>query len=124
MTSATPETGYVKNGDVHLAFQVSGGGSIDLLFASGFLNHLEHAWELPALDRFLTQLGTFARLIRFDRRGVGLSDRLQGQATLEERMEDTVAVLDHVGSTNTALFGVHEGGPVLAMFAAAHPERV
>jgi class 3 adenylate cyclase len=119
-----PETGYVKSGDVHLAFQVSGDGPIDLLYASGFLNHVEHAWELPAIDRFLTRLGTFARVIRFDRRGVGLSDRLNGQATLEERMEDTVAVLDHVGSTDTALFGVHEGGPVLAMFAATHPERV
>src|SRR5688500_14518610 len=118
--AATPDTDYVKNGDVHIAFQVSGDGPIDLLYASGFLTHVEHAWELPAIQRFLARLGTFARVIRFDRRGVGLSDRLSGQATLEERMEDIAAVLDHVGSTDTALFGVQEGGPVLALFAATH----
>jgi class 3 adenylate cyclase len=117
-------TRYAKSGDVHVAYQVLGDGP-DLVLLPGWISHVEACWELPALAGFLERLASFTRLILIDKRGTGLSDPLpRGQvATLEERMDDIRAVLDAVGSTRAALFGVSEGGPLNILFAATYPER-
>jgi class 3 adenylate cyclase len=117
-------TKYAKSGDLHIAYQVTGRGSIDLLVAPGFISHLDHSWEDPHLARDLHELGSFTRLIRFDKRGTGLSDRSVGLPHLEERIDDIRAVLDAVGSTKCALLGVSEGGSMAMLFAATYPERV
>jgi class 3 adenylate cyclase/alpha-beta hydrolase superfamily lysophospholipase len=120
-----PETRYAKSGDVHLAYQVAGEGAVDLILVHGWISHLEHQWEDPSLARFLDRLASFSRLILFDKRGTGLSDRVADSAlpTLEQRMDDVRAVMDAVGSTRAALFGISEGGPLSALFAATYPER-
>ena len=117
-----PETRYAKSGDVHIAYQVTGGGSIDLVLVPGFMSHLEADWESPARTRLLQRLGSFCRLIRFDKRGTGLSDRVK-IPTLEERMDDVRAVMDAAGSKKAALFGYSEGGPMSILFSATYPER-
>ena len=114
---------YAKSGDVNIAYQVTGGGELDLVLVSGFFSHLEIQWEHPELARFLRRLGSFSRLIRFDKRGTGLSDRGVGLPDLETRMDDVRAVMDAVGSERAALFGYSEGGPMCALFAATYPER-
>lgn len=118
-----PETRYTKSGDIHIAYQVTGSGPLDLVWVPGFVSHLEYQWEYPASARSLERLGTFARVIRFDKRGTGLSDRLSAIPTLEQRMDDVRAVMDAVGSERAALFGVSEGGPMSCLFAATYPER-
>ena len=120
-----PETRYAKSGDVHIAYQVVGEGAIDLILVHGWISHLEHQWEDPSLARFLERLASFSRLILFDKRGTGLSDRVADDAlpTLEQRMDDVRAVMDAVGSTRAALFGISEGGPMCMLFAATYPER-
>jgi len=118
-----PETRYVKSGDVHIAYQVTGDGPVDLVWVPGSVSHLELDWEEPLRVRFLQRLAAFARLIRFDKRGTGLSDRVAGAPTLEERMDDVRAVMDAVGSERAALFGVSEGGAMSLLFAATYPER-
>lgn len=118
-----PETRYVQSGDVTIAYQVTGDGPLDLLIVPGFISHLEHAWEDASYTRFLQQLASFSRLIRFDKRGTGLSDRIAEVPTLEERMDDVRAVMDAVGSKSAALFGISEGGPMSVLFAATFPER-
>ena len=123
----TPETRYAQSGGVHIAYQVTGmkgPGALDLVLVPGFVSHLDNAWETPLVARFLDRLGAFARLICFDKRGTGLSDRTVGIATLEERMDDVRAVMDAVGSERTALLGLSEGGPMCMLFAATYPERV
>jgi class 3 adenylate cyclase/alpha-beta hydrolase superfamily lysophospholipase len=119
------ETRYAKSGDVHVAYQVVGEGPLDLILVHGWISHLEHQWEDPALARFLDRLAAFSRLIVFDKRGTGLSDRVADNAlpTLEQRMDDVRAVMDAAGSTRAALFGVSEGGPMAALFAATYPMR-
>ncbi len=119
-----PKTRYAKAGDVHIAYQVFGDGAIDLLWAQGWATHIEYAWESPDYARFLNKLGQFARVIFFDKRGVGMSDRDVGYPTLEERSQDINAVLDAVGSNRVAVFGASEGGAISAVFAATYPERV
>jgi class 3 adenylate cyclase len=121
----TPETRYAKSGDVHIAYQVLGKGPIDLVFISGWITHLELAWEDPRQNRFLRRLASFSRLILFDKRGVGLSDRVPANQLpiLEERMDDVRAVMEAVGSERAALLGVSEGGALSALFAATYPER-
>lgn len=119
-----PETRYAQCGDLSIAYQVFGDGPIDLLYAQGWLTHIEYAWESPDYARFLSRLGRFARVIFFDKRGTGMSDRDVGFPTLEQRTEDIEAVLDAVGSERAALFGASEGGNMCCMFAAQHPERV
>jgi class 3 adenylate cyclase/pimeloyl-ACP methyl ester carboxylesterase len=118
-----PRTQYTKSGSVSIAYQVLGNGPIDLVYAQGWITHLEYAWENPDYSRFLMRLGMFSRFIRFDRRGMGLSDRDVTSLTLEERVDDIRAVMDAVGSERAALLGVSEGGYMSVMFAATHPER-
>ena len=118
-----PETRYAKSGEVHIAYQVSGGGTLDLVFVQGAFTNLEVLWEIPWCARFVSRLATFSRLICFDKRGMGLSDRVPGAATLEERMDDVRAVMDAVGSPRAAVFGASEGGAMSALFAATYPER-
>jgi class 3 adenylate cyclase len=120
----TPETRYAHSGNLRIAYQVVGSGPLDLVFVAGFVSNLEFIWEDPAPAHFFSRLGGFSRLILFDKRGTGLSDRVAGIATLEERMDDVRAVMDVVGSDRAALFGVSEGGPMSLMFAATYPERV
>ena len=122
-----PETRYARAGDVHIAYQVVGDGPIDLVLVPWFVTHLEHHWEEPRLARFFERLASFSRLILFDKRGTGLSDRIatgDRAPTLEERMDDVRAVMDAAGSERAALLGVSEGGPLSILFAATYPERV
>jgi pimeloyl-ACP methyl ester carboxylesterase len=122
---SAPQTKYTKSGGVHIAYQVVGDGPIDLVLVHGWVSHLELNWDEPAIARFLERLAGFSRLILFDKRGTGLSDRVAESElpTLEQRMEDVHAVLNAVGSERAALFGISEGGPMCALFAATYPER-
>ncbi len=120
------QTKYAKVGDIHIAYQVLGEGPRDLVVVPGWVSHLEvQYWEEPSIARFFERLAGFARLILFDKRGTGLSDRVARDAlpALEERMEDVHAVMDAAGSKRAALFGISEGGPMCALFAATYPER-
>ncbi|MEM7221963.1 MAG: alpha/beta fold hydrolase [Pseudomonadota bacterium] len=119
-----PVTRYTQSGEISIAYQVLGDGPLDLLIVPGFISHLEQGWEDPAFSRFLNRLASFSRLIQFDKRGTGLSDRIAGIPTLEQRMDDVRAVMDAVGSERAALFGISEGGPMSALFAATYPQRV
>ena len=116
-----PETRYAKSGDTYIAYQIMGNGPIDLVLVPGYLTHLDMQFEQPLYASFVTQLATFCRLIRFDKRGTGLSDRLSAIPTLEERMDDVRAVMDSAGSTRAALLGYSEGGPMSIVFAATYP---
>jgi pimeloyl-ACP methyl ester carboxylesterase/DNA-binding winged helix-turn-helix (wHTH) protein/class 3 adenylate cyclase len=120
-----PETMYARSGDVNIAYQVIGEAPIDLVFVMGWVSHLEYFWREPSFARFLLRLASFARLILFDKRGTGLSDRvpLNELPTLEQRMDDVRAVMDAVGSERAALCGVSEGGPMCSLFAATYPEK-
>jgi pimeloyl-ACP methyl ester carboxylesterase len=120
--SDPPRTRYAKSGDVHIAYQVLGDGPIDVVWVPGFVSNVEYDWEHPRPARFFRRLASFSRLIRFDKRGTGLSDRV-AIPTLEERMDDVRAVLDAIGSSRAALVGVSEGGPMSLLFAATYPER-
>ena len=118
-----PETRYAKSGDVHIAYQVMGEGSVQLVFVPGFVSHVEANWQAPARAKFFRRLASFSRLILFDKRGTGLSDRTSQIFTLEQRMDDVRAVMDAVGWERAALFGISEGGPMSILFAATYPER-
>src|SRR5258708_421657 len=122
MARARPATRYAKSGDYSIAYQVVGDGALDLVVVLGFVSHIEHAWEDPDFARFLDRLASFSRLIIFDKRGTGLSDRVPVNMlpTLEERMDDVRAVMDAVGSKTAALFGVSEGGPMSMLFATTY----
>lgn len=117
-----PQTRYAKSGDVHIAYQVWGEGPSDLVFVPGFVSHLEHSWEEPAVARFFNRLGSFARVIAFDKRGTGLSDRTD-ISRLERRMDDIRAVMDAAGSEHATVFAISEGGTLATVFAATYPER-
>jgi class 3 adenylate cyclase/dienelactone hydrolase len=121
---APPETRYAKSGDVSIAYQVFGSGPLDLVFVPGFVSNVDFWWEEPEWAVFFSRLSTFSRLILFDKRGTGLSDRDVGIATLEERMDDVRAVMDAAASDRAALFGISEGGPMCLLFAATYPQRV
>jgi pimeloyl-ACP methyl ester carboxylesterase len=121
--SMGPETRYALSGDVHIAYQVVGDGPFDLVFVPGFVTHMELQWTLPDFPDFLRGLGTFSRLIRFDKRGTGMSDPVSGAPSLETRMDDMRAVMDAVGSERAAFFGLSEGAAMSILFAATYPER-
>jgi class 3 adenylate cyclase len=118
-----PQTRYARSGEVGIAYQVVGEGEIDLVLAFPFVSHLDLLWENPGLAHFVRRLGSFARVILFDRRGVGLSDPVKGGTTLEERMDDVRAVMDAAGSERAALLGMSEGATMCMLFAATYPER-
>ncbi|HET6998964.1 MAG TPA: adenylate/guanylate cyclase domain-containing protein [Solirubrobacterales bacterium] len=118
-------TRYARSADgTSIAFQVHGDQPVDLVFVPGFVSHVELVWEEPAIARFLRRLSSFSRLIFFDKRGQGLSDRLGRPPTLEETMDDLRAVMDAADCERAAIFGISEGGPMSALFAATYPERV
>lgn len=119
-----PEIKYTQSGEVFIAYEVSGHGPIDIVLSPGFISHIEHQWEEPRWARFFYGLGSFARLIRFDKRGTGLSDRSVGFPTMDERIDDIRAVMDAAGSARAILIGMSEGGAMSALFAATYPERV
>ncbi|WP_041312932.1 adenylate/guanylate cyclase domain-containing protein [Mycobacterium sp. JS623] len=118
-----PETRYAKSGDVNIAYQVVGDGPFDLVYVPPFVSNLELQWEDPAERRYFERLASFSRLIMFDKRGTGLSDRV-AVATLEERMDDLRAVMDAAGSQRAAIYGGSEGGALSILFAVTYPERV
>ncbi len=120
-----PQTKYAKSGDVHIAYQVLGDGAIDIVLVHGWVSNIEENWEEPAMARFLRRLASFSRLVVFDKRGTGLSDRVDEKAlpTLEQRMDDVRAVMDAVGLEKAAIFGTSEGGPLSMLFAATYPQR-
>jgi pimeloyl-ACP methyl ester carboxylesterase/class 3 adenylate cyclase len=121
----SPETRWAMSGDVSIAYQVIGDGSFDVVFVPS-ISHVELAWTVPDLPhgQIPRRLASFARLIFFDRRGMGMSDRLSGAPTLEARMDDIRAVMDAAGSARAALFGHIDGAPLSLVFAATYPERV
>jgi class 3 adenylate cyclase len=119
----SPETRYVKSGEVHVAYQVVGDRSLDLVYIPNGPHHVELNWENPPVARFLERLAGLTRLIMFDKRGTGMSDRMVGVHTLETRMDDVRAVMDAAGSARAVLFAVGDAGPLCALFAATFPER-
>ena len=125
VTGDVPETRYAKSGDVNIAYQVLGDGPVDLVYVPGWVSNLEVAWEHPGIARYFRRLAAFSRLILFDKRGTGLSDRVPPDRlpTLEQRMDDVRAVMDEVGSERAVVMGHSEGGNMCVLFAATYPER-
>jgi len=121
-----PQTRYAVSGDVNIAYQVIGDGPIDLVFVMGWVSNIDEFWTEPSFANFLLRLARFSRLIVFDKRGTGLSDRVDEKRlpTIEQRMDDVRAVMDAAGSKKAALFGISEGGPMCIVFAATYPDRV
>jgi pimeloyl-ACP methyl ester carboxylesterase len=117
------ETRYAKSGDINIAYQVLGTGPIDLVYVPGWVSHLEYGWEEPCVARFYQRLASFSRLILFDKRGTGLSDRSTNLPALEQRMDDVRAVMEAVESDRAVVFGMSEGGNMALLFAATYPER-
>ena len=116
-------TRYARSGEVHIAYQVVGDGPLDLVWIPSLAHHVELNWENPSVERYLAKLATIARLIVFDKRGTGMSDRFYGDATLEVRMDDIRAVLAAAESERAVVCGIGDGGPLAALFAATYPER-
>jgi pimeloyl-ACP methyl ester carboxylesterase len=114
---------FARSGDVQVAYHVVGDGPVDIVYVQGAWSHREVEWELPAYRRFCELLGEFARVILFDKRGMGMSDRVPGATPLEVRMDDIAAVMNAAGSESAILIGESEGGPLSMLYAAAHPER-
>jgi pimeloyl-ACP methyl ester carboxylesterase/DNA-binding CsgD family transcriptional regulator len=123
LVAMPPETRYAKSGEVNIAYQVMGSGAVDLVFVMGWASHLDWSWQEPSFARFLRRLASFSRLIVFDKRGTGFSDRSAGLATFAQRMDDVRAVLDAAGSERAALAGVSEGAAMCLLFGATYPER-
>ena len=119
-----PETRYAHSGDISIAYQTIGHGPLDIVIVPGSISHVEFHHELPGFTAFLHRLSRFARVVTFDKRGQGLSDRVSGVPSLEERMDDVRAVMDGVGSKRAVLLGFSEGSPMSVLFAATYPERV
>ena len=120
---ASPGVQYVRNGDVSIAYQTVGEGELDIVLVHGWVSSFQPGWEWPSLARFYERLAGMGRLIMFDKRGVGLSDRVANVASLEERMDDVRAVMDAVSSERALVLGISEGGPMAALFAATYPQR-
>jgi class 3 adenylate cyclase len=124
LRSVVPSTHYAVTDDgVHIAYQTVGDGPVDIVFVHAFISHVELFWGLPSFERFIRELSLHARVILFDKRGTGLSDRLSSIPTLEARMDDLRAVLDAVGSQRPLLLGDGDGAGLAALFAASYPER-
>jgi class 3 adenylate cyclase/alpha-beta hydrolase superfamily lysophospholipase len=119
-----PETRYASSGDVSIAYQALGDRPIDLILVPGLFSHIDFLHELPGYTAFLRRLSNFARVVTFDKRGQGLSDRIDGAPSLEERMDDVRAIMEAIGSPRAVLLGVSEGCPMSILFAATYPERV
>ncbi len=119
----TPQTRYANSGGVSIAYQVLGEGALDLVVVPGWVSNLDAFWEEPSVEAFFLRLASFSRLILYDKRGTGLSDRVADLPSLEVRMDDVRAVLDAVGSQRAALLGYSEGGAMCALFAATYPQR-
>jgi class 3 adenylate cyclase len=119
-----PVTRYAMSGDVNIAYQIIGDGPVDIFMIGGSVSHVEFLHEIKGYTSFIRRLSAFARVIIFDKRGQGLSDRVSGAPSLEDRMDDIRAVMDEIGSKRTALIGFSEGGPLSILFAATYPERV
>src|SRR5215467_3582385 len=119
-----PRTKYARSGDVRIAYQIRGDAPVDVVWAPGTMSHLDLDWEIPERALFFERFSKFCRLIRFDKRGTGLSDRPLKMATLEERTDDIRAVMDDIGLERANIFGVSEGGSMACLFAASHPQRV
>jgi class 3 adenylate cyclase len=119
----TPQTRFAKAGDLSIAYQVIGSGDVDVILVPQWLSNIEQYWDQPAAAYFLRRIASFSRLIFFDKRGTGLSDAVPTTQTLEERMDDVLAVMDAAGSERAVLFGPSEGGPMAALFAATYPDR-
>ncbi len=119
-----PEVKYAKSGGVHIAYQTVGSGPVDIVMGMPYVSHLGVWWEFPPAVEFFTRLAEVGRVIMFDKRGLGLSDRAVGIPTLEERMDDFRAVMDSAGSKKAAILGISESGAMSILFAAAYPERV
>jgi pimeloyl-ACP methyl ester carboxylesterase len=117
------ETCYARSGDVSIAYQVVGEGAFDVVAVPGLVSNVELDWQIPAQAAFIRRLASFCRLIRFDKRGTGMSDPLAGTPTLETRMDDVRAVMDAAGSQRAAFYAVVDGGPMSLLFAATYPER-
>jgi pimeloyl-ACP methyl ester carboxylesterase/DNA-binding SARP family transcriptional activator len=120
---AIPKTRYTKSGDVNIAYQIAGGNGPDLVFVMGWVSHVEYFWTHPRVADFFRRLAGFSRLILFDKRGTGLSDRVTTMPDLRQRMDDVRAVMVGAGSSEAFVMGVSEGGPMSALFAATFPER-
>lgn len=118
-----PTTQYAKSGSVHIAYQAFGVGSINVVVVPGFVSNIENYWDEPDLNRFLSHLGGYARVVTFDKRGTGMSDRVGDLPGLDERMDDLRAVMDAAGMRQAALLGISEGAPLSILFAATYPER-
>ena len=119
-----PDTRYALSGDVNIAYQTMGDGPIDIILVPGIVSHVEFLHEVPGYTRFLRRLSTFARVLTFDKRGQGLSDRISGAPSLEQRVDDVRAIMDDIGSRRAVLLGFSEGVPMSIFFAAAYPHRV
>src|SRR5437660_2648055 len=119
-----PVTHYALSGDVNIAYQTMGDGPIDMVIVPGVVSHVEFAHEIPGYTAFLRGFSMFARVVTFDKRGQGLSDRISGAPSLEQRMDDVRAIMADIGSKRAALLGISEGSPMSIMFAATYPERV
>ena len=118
-----PKTRYAKSGGVSIAYQVVGDGPSDIVFIPGYVSNVEFWWELPTTARIFERLASFARVILWDKRGTGLSDPVAELPSLDQRIEDMMAVMDAVGCERASFFGASEGGPMSLLFSAAHPER-
>ena len=118
-----PTTRYAKSGPVHIAYQVFGDGPVDLVFVPGFISHIENYWDEPNCARFFDRLGSFARVVLFDKRGTGLSGRVAELGGMDQRMDDVRAVMDAVGVERAAIMGISEGGSLASLFAAHQPDR-
>lgn len=123
-TSKLPETQYAQSGDFSIAYQVVGDGPVDIILVPGIISHIDFQHELPGYTRFLRRLAKFARVVTFDKRGQGLSDRLADVPSLEERIDDVRAIMDAIDSKRTILIGFSEGAAMSVLFATTYPERV
>ena len=119
-----PETRYVHSGEVSIAYQVMGHGPMDIIVVPGLFSHVDFLHELPGYTAFMRRLSNYTRVITFDKRGQGLSDRIEGSPSLEQRMDDLRAIMDAIGSRRAVLFAFSEGCAMSALFAATNPDRV